>query len=382
MRFWITVTLGAIIVSAISTALYVWNPDMTRRRNEPTVAIAAPPVDPDNCPKAVALVTQEKHSNVPQLHVGESIFKIVNEGTGILDLKPGQKSCTCVGVSFKKEPMGPGDSEARVQLAPGETVEFVVRWDTQDRVGPFKVDAPVLTNDPFNKQIPFQVELNVVPDLMQYPEYLNFGTLGDNQEVTRDILIYSTTTDSIEITDPRFSSNSFRVAFTPLSPEELKSLEAKAGVKGSVTVRGPLPVGEFIDTMTLATNLKRMPNTFVRMTGRVEGKFQLSPSRIDFGTILPKSGGDKKAQIFAKGLEEDRKLVVGEVTPSFLEVKLEKDPELKVLWRLAVHVPESAPKGPFQGRIVIEDTAGEKRLNVAVQGTVSGAIATTAGSTR
>lgn len=369
MRFWVSVVIGIVIVTGLSTALYVGNPDLSRRREQP---VTVTPVDTANSPKVVAPILEETVDNVAQYKEGESVFKISNQGVGRLDLKAGKPSCTCVGVSFRKEKMTGDDSEVRIYLEPGESAEFVVGWKSEDRMGSVRVDAPVLTNDPVRKTLPFAVKLNVVPDIYQQPEYINFGTMAQGSSATRDAVMISTIQDGVEFT-PDAVSERFEVKVEPLKPEEMQEAKAKSGCRVFVTAKGPFPVGDFFDAVAIKTNLQRTPVVYVRVTGEVEGQFQMTPSRIDFGTVVDKSSAERKVQIFAKGLEEDRQLVVGEVSPAFLKVTLEKDPKLKVLWRLTVQVPEDAPVGQFRGRVAVDDSTGANRLSLSVTGSVSGA---------
>lgn len=368
MRFWVTVVFGIVVITGLSTVLYVANPELARKREAP---LTAPAVDPSKSPQAVALTVEETIDNVPQYKEGETVFKITNEGVGRLDLKAGKPSCTCVGVKFRKEKETAEDSDVRVYLDPGESAEFVVGWKSEDRMGGVRVDAPVYTNDPLRKQLPFAIKLNVVPDFYQRPEYIDFGVMGEKTPVTREALLFSTIQDNFEVTleEPR---DRFDVRVEPLKEEELEKVKGKAGFRVFVTAKGPFPVGDFFDSIALATNLKRTPVVYVRLTGEVEGQFQMTPTRIDFGAVVDPATSEKKVQIFAKGLEEGRELVVGEVIPPYLEATLEKDPKLKVLWRLNVRVAKDAPVGQFRGRIAIDDSAGDKRLTLGVSGSVSG----------
>lgn len=375
MRFWITVVVGIFIVAAGSTLIYVVNPDMQRTAG-PNVEIAVETADPANAPKAVAPVMEESKEDVPQLQKGESTFKITNEGTARLDLKVGKPSCTCVGAALRKPKMNADDSEGQVFLEPGESADFIVLWDTQDRVGPFGIEAPVITNDPAKKTMTFAVRLQVVPDLLYEPEYLNFGVLSQGQEAERNLYIFSAVRDDVIISEPRASSPTFETTVIPLAEEELRDGKIKSGARIQIKLKANGPVGEFMETVYFKTNLQRMPNALARMTGRIEGAFQMTPSRIDFGSVSGKSPVGYKVQIFAKGLEDGRTLEVGEVHPPFLKATIEKDPKLKVLWRLKVELPAGARGGPFVGQVSVNDSEGNRRLNLGVQGVVSGTLET------
>ena len=82
---------------------------------------------------------------------GERIFSFKNKGTANLIITNVQSTCGC---TIPKKPIG--------QIAPGETSEIIVRYDTK-RVGPFRKSITVSTNQKNSQTITLKLEGIVLP---------------------------------------------------------------------------------------------------------------------------------------------------------------------------------------------------------------------------
>ncbi|MDA8948007.1 DUF1573 domain-containing protein [Flavobacteriaceae bacterium] len=82
---------------------------------------------------------------------GERIFSFKNTGTADLVITNVKSSCGC---TIPKKPDGP--------IAPGDTNEIVVRYDTK-RVGPFRKTITVSTNQENNPIIALKLKGTVLP---------------------------------------------------------------------------------------------------------------------------------------------------------------------------------------------------------------------------
>lgn len=395
MKFWITIIVGAIVVTVVSTALYVYNPDLRQpRSSEPA---AAQPEKSQMLPRAVADVMEKKEGNVPQMYKGKTVFEIRNEGDGDLVLKPDRPNCTCAGLELTKV-QNPGakpvfvklihDEETKgwsleasrgiddsIRLAKGEKAQLTVEWDSKLRSGEVTVAAPIETNDA-QSRLNFRVILDVKNDLLLSANVVEFGTLVEGKKAEQTLYIYSTIRDDVEVREPVVSTKSISVKFVPLTDEEKAKLTAKSGVKAIIASDGALPVGQFFEKLDFATNLPRTPNKTVHLTGEVEGKIETQPGkRLDFNVVTASGERAARLTIFARGLAADEVLSVAEFEPKFLKIELER--KYKTMWVLKGHVPADAPPGRFHGNISIVDNKGVKRLNIPVQGIVSGVAAPT-----
>ena len=89
--------------------------------------------------------TIENNSN------GERIFIFSNSGNAPLIIKNVQSSCVC---TVPKKPKGP--------IAPGESSEIIVRYDTNRR-GPFRKTITITTNVKVNPILALKIKGIVLP---------------------------------------------------------------------------------------------------------------------------------------------------------------------------------------------------------------------------
>jgi hypothetical protein len=82
---------------------------------------------------------------------GERVFSFTNSGSEALIIKNVQSSCGC---TIPKKPEGP--------IAPGETSEIIVRYDTK-RTGPFRKTITVTTNVEQNTIVALKIKGTVLP---------------------------------------------------------------------------------------------------------------------------------------------------------------------------------------------------------------------------
>jgi hypothetical protein len=105
----------------------------------PAVATATPAVEAAPAKIGGPVMTFEKtemdYGTIAQGADPLRRFKFKNTGTEPLVIKNARGSCGCTVPSFKKEP-----------IAPGETSEIEVRYDTQ-RVGDFSKSVTIETNE-------------------------------------------------------------------------------------------------------------------------------------------------------------------------------------------------------------------------------------------
>ncbi|QDU62337.1 hypothetical protein Pan216_32040 [Planctomycetes bacterium Pan216] len=359
MKFWVTVISATVVLTGLATALSVWNPDL---REAPQTTAATPGEATGPQPRLVPETTFENLTNVPQMKKGESVFKVTNEGEATLELTKGPKKCTC--------------SESFVEtttLQPGESTNFTLKWDTQDRIGSHSLWADLMSNDPEMPKLRFSVNLDIRPEVLVEPSSINFGTVTEGRNVEQAVDIYSTLKEDLEVTKPVISSKGFAVKLVPIPKEKMESLGAKSGKRAIVSVADKLPVGFFEETLGVDTNAEGEPHRSVTINGRCEGAITLLPTQINFKMVPQETGTEKRVDIFARDLGDDGPLKVTNVEPKFLKYKLEQDGDFKSRWKLLVSVPTEAPSGPFTGRVVISDDKGKELIIIRVAGAVSDA---------
>lgn len=374
MKFWISIIAATIVVTGVSTAVYFANPDLVVK---PAPTVTAPPAPTGALPKLVAESTEEDVASVAQNHKGTSSFFIRNDGEANLHMSKQSTSCTCSALRFVSLDGRKFENDQLAELKPGERIKLEVDWDTGARRGDFAVNAVLRSNDPLRPTASFTVKMKVEQDLHFSPEVLLFGTLVEGRPTEGFAYVYSKLHENVDFSFLSCSAPAVKVSLSPMSESELAKFKAKCGKKIDVKIDGIMPVGDFLESIVLKTSLTRIPQIQFQVYGVVTGKIELIPSRVDFQVVSGQKPEQRKVSISARGMEEGRTLKVASVEPKFLETRIERDPAAKVLWRLVITIPTSAPPGPFKGAISIADDKGVKRVNIGVSGTVKGNPTTT-----
>lgn len=92
------------------------------------------------------------YGEVAQGSDGTRIFKFTNTGDAPLEIKDAKSSCGC---TVPKKPEAP--------IAPGDTGEIVVRYDTKNRVGQFRKTITLTTNIENQPMVALKIKGNVLP---------------------------------------------------------------------------------------------------------------------------------------------------------------------------------------------------------------------------
>ncbi|MBL6668575.1 MAG: DUF1573 domain-containing protein [Flavobacteriaceae bacterium] len=92
------------------------------------------------------------YGEVAQNSDGSRVFKFTNTGDAPLVIKNAKSSCGC---TVPKKPEGP--------IAPGESGEIVVRYDTKNRVGQFRKTITLTTNIENQPMVALKIKGNVLP---------------------------------------------------------------------------------------------------------------------------------------------------------------------------------------------------------------------------
>ncbi len=423
MRFWISAIVGIIILSGLSTALFIWNPDQFTVR--PPNAFKPKPIDPFVGQKLPKLEFDTKRIDVPnvqQMTSGESVFHLRNEGESELQLRLGSKSCTCMAIRIDKggktytrfakakqlediekqrarekdpnqkdkiseavEGQGNIDPASVVVLAPGEEADFIIEWDSKDTVGVKQIGADVFSNDPRpdRKSVNFDVQLNIVPELLFDPGYLSFGQLRENQKREESLKIFSMVHEDLTVEYTSSSHPAISAVVRPMTDEEKSDKKAKAGYVVTVTIDGKLPVGDMNEKAMFKTNLKQQPIIPITVAGMVDGNFEVNPGNVNFGVVTSSGNNLKKVFISARALPPEESLLVDTskvtvavdgkpIANDFIGVTIGRHPDSKQLWELDVTAKPSASVGKFHGHISITDSKGEPLLTVSFEGVLSG----------
>jgi hypothetical protein len=141
------------------------------------------------------------------------------------------------------------------------------------------------TNDPKNPTITVDVKAKVSPEIRIEPDAINFGEIQKGQQVSHTARIIQLTDEDLEILDGSSGSNySMEVKEAPKA--EWADPSHKEFVL-TVTSLPNAPIGVTNGAVRLTTNLKRLPNVMVPVTGLVKGVYTFEPSVVTLRGVDP-----------------------------------------------------------------------------------------------
>ncbi|HVJ81381.1 MAG TPA: hypothetical protein VNC50_09965 [Planctomycetia bacterium] len=379
MKFWLTVILGVIVISAGTATMLVLNPNM-RRSNQ---LAEIDPSEKSNAPQGRAVpegAMEHKLGVVAQHKEGQVVYKIKNEGEAPLQLDAGQTTCTCTSLFLDKrewklsDPPPEKETMRRVILQPKEIGYVMARWASKDKLGLQNVGIPIGTSDPKQRAIHFKLSLDIYQELMLTPASLDFA-LEEGESANRYVDLLSVLRDKVEAKDLQITVPflTARVGQTP--KETLQKHSAKSGVRIYVDANGKQPVGSFTEYLTFmaTTSAGTKEERRVPINGVVAGEIfhTLERSSFDFREITLATYKPKEARIFAKRLKDGEILKVGETAPNFVKATIAPHPEYPKAWTLRVEISPDAPEGKIEnGKITVLDGKGNQKLFLKVTGFV------------
>jgi hypothetical protein len=416
MRFWITLTLGIVLISAFGSAAYVYFPEAFGygKAESAFVRSSVSPVSSQKLPLFEYDRVRDDVDKVRQFTQGSSVFHLRNDGEGDLQLHLGSKSCSCAAIRLDKdgqtllrfaatkevedlekaqqenrrdraadavEGRGNVNPTGKIVLRPGEQADFVVEWDAQDFVGVKTVTGAVLSSDPRSerREVEFVVRLNVYPELIVEPSLFSFGQLRDGQERQESIAVYSLVHEDLSVEFESATSSAVTVDVRPMTEEEKTASKAKSGFIATATVKGRLPVGDYSETVVFRTNLPQQAQRRVSVSGFVNGEIEVHPGRIDFRTASQAGGAKQRVSISAPALAEgetlvlDEKRIQTEPEADVVGATLSRHEEYPQVWLAEVFIKPTKHVGPFKAWIPIADSKGQDRVTILVEGNLAAA---------
>ena len=363
MKFWITAVVGVLVVTGVMTAAWVANPDSAARPPKPKeVVVVKKEERPERAP-ALAFDKQLKDIGVqPQNKQDATDFVITNTGKSPLTLaETGNYSCQC-----SKDKSG----LSRGIVPPGESATFSLAWDTKERTTNFAVWGELKTNDPVQPLIRFQAAMQVTAELLLAPEGLDFGTVNAGQTREESTMLFTRLHDAFEVQGVEVSNSAIQVDHRPMTEEEKAAVGAKAGYRLAAKLVEALPVGPFFESIALKTDLEGARSRTVRVAGIMRGEITVQPDRISFVNADASRRPTAKVNVFATGLPDEVALSLGEHTPPWLDVQVQRDERFPKLYRVTAEVPPDAPTGKLNGGIALKDQDGKVHVNIAVGGLI------------
>lgn len=376
MKFWIATVLGVLVVTIGTTSLLLMNSSAPPPL--PLAATGSSTPTEGKFPRIVVPTAEKTTDRVPQFHKGQTVFEFSNVGEIDLVVRQGETSCTCAGATLrlKGQDVGTEEEEASLTVPPGQTAEFVMDWDSKNRVNEFTVSGSMHTNDPLQPEVVFKVTLDVRLDVKVSQPSVAFGRMREGRRIAQSVYFFSDLLEDLQITSATTTSPSLHANVKPLSTEKLQEFKALSGAEVELVLDGPMPIGPFAHSLRVETNAPSTKERVLEITGSIYGPFEVVPSQADFQVVSNNAEQSKEIKVFAYQLQDGQKLTVSKVEPGFLTAKIEQDKEFPTLWRLHISIPQGAPAGAFEGSVHLEAGEGSEAATVKVKGLVSAAVQT------
>ena len=275
-------------------------------------------------------------------------FRVKNVGDAMLKLEIGRVTCKCTVSDV-----------ADRDFAPGEIADVKLEWTgkTVTSDPDFYQTAEIKTNDPDAKSIEFKIHGYVTENIRALPDALALGRVSSNDGTEAQFRLFAFLSDAVVIRETEFEdaeqSSYFGVAFSPLSPEDLKQEKgATGGLLATVTVKPGLPMGLIDQTLRIAAEVGKAVEIHVPIKGQVVGdivlaapQYEASLNLLRFGALPRNRSAKATIHMFVRGdYRHDTKFEVARVEPAgYLKVNIGPGQELNngkaIKYDVTVEIP-------------------------------------------
>ncbi|WP_417384365.1 DUF1573 domain-containing protein [Gimesia sp.] len=378
----------AIIALVIALAGTVWlgrgNGDIQPAAPAPKQAETPkgrPKISPTGpYPKAVV---DKSLYNFGSMAVGQSLshnFILKNEGEAPLEVQKGDTTCKCT-LSEMKENM----------VAPGESIKIELTWTPKSPQQNFGQTATIYTNDPENKELKLQIEgmaNNLIAFTGDYEgsPHWSLPTMATTDPVSFTGKIHTKYLDEFKILGIESSKPGLTSKFKPLTPEELKEVDAKCGYSiEAIADPKQFSLGGFTERLTVKTDIPADlappgteethdhpeghdhkhdhehaepggPRNFViQVSGNHTGPIRIVPTFgvhwnpqsmvLNLGEFPAKEGKTVILSMFVEGTEQPLEIVDQEISPDFLEFEMKKDDKFESKTKQRYELKLAVPAG-------------------------------------
>jgi len=279
----------------------------------------------------------------------DHVFKIKNVGQSELLIRGVKTSCGCTAAAPSKN-----------HLAPGETADISVGFDTHFQKGHQVRTITAYTNDPTTPVAVMTMQGVVKQQVAALPEQVAFGTVRKGTSATQEVMIDDLTNQkNFEVSSVSNSSPAIKVTREPRK-------DGKPGAMLKVELLPTMPPGPFDDSIKVVTN--RVPLQ-IDVFGTVTGDLSLDPQQVSFG-IVPR--GQDVVRILKLTNSSARDVKVLDIASSVPSVSASADPvKAGKEYRITVTLKRGTPEGQVRGQLAIKtDDPEQSSLNIPFYGIV------------
>ncbi len=349
--------LLTIILGLISLSLVVWIAGPKK-----PVVVEKPPVPtvedlpmPKSGPYGKAEVAESefnfgvKNVNDEDQHT----FAIKNAGEGILEFKMGKPTCQCTVGEITNQN---GEVITEGPIAPGESINILVKWKMKVQMEKFRQSVPVFTTDPERRKIEFAIVGEVDnPFHILPPGSWDLGEISATEPSIAKGHFVSKLVDSFTISEVPRENSRAKVTLTPVDISEMEAHQVKSGYTIKVEVGPDVPVGIYRESIKFKTESSHGETIAeITVTGRRSGPidirgvvgagFNVNSNRLVFSDFPASQGKKAQLTLFVKNFDDD--LVLKSVEPANSPIKVTLQPG-KLLGKSKSYLVEvEIPPGP------------------------------------
>jgi Protein of unknown function (DUF1573)/Flagellar-associated PapD-like len=299
---------------------------------------------PGHEPKAVVSDPLYDFGSAPEGMMVTHTFTIKNTGKGYLDISGVKTSCGCTT-----------GSPSKMHVAPGETSDIAVSFDTHFQKGHQVRTITAFTNDPDNPQVAMTMQGIVKKQAEAVPGEVAFGDVKKGTEETKELLI-----NDLNPQRGSFSVGPVSNSNSSIAVVQEKRPDGKPGALLKVSLLKTMPTGPFDDSIKIVTN--RVPLQ-VDVFGNVTGDLNVDPAQVSFGLVPHGADIVRIFKLSNQGPHPVKVLDVASSSPAVGAVAEAVTPGKE--YKVTVTLRHGTPDGQLRGNLTIKtDDPDQATLNV------------------
>lgn len=206
--------------------------------------------------------------DLPQHERREHAFRIENRGTAPLAITKIETTCSCTAAIAS-------DSV----LAPGETTDLNVTYNTKDKEGEETQIVVLYTNDPAEPRIDLVVKANVIPFVRVGPRILDFGPVhrGDSKTLSAEFEADPGTGFAVSSVEGGDEWVTWKISPVPGALNPTWRVEAM--------LRPDVPLGRFMKRADVKMQHPHRTQEALTVKGLIYSYFILEKAKFDFLTV-------------------------------------------------------------------------------------------------
>jgi LEA14-like dessication related protein len=306
------------------------------------------PIDPNAIPKIGCAKPQFDFGEAAQFEEVIHDYEIENVGKGELQIINVHGSCGCTAVVADKN-----------LLAAGEKGKVNVKLSTQANQGPISKTVTVTTNDPATPNFVLTISGRVAQPFRPTVPEVNFGTVkkGDGS-ATKTFEVHTNSAQSI--VEIKTDNDHVKAAY-----ELLPATSKDQGYRITVTLTGPLPVGQLRAIISMSTTVAAQKLLTVPVLALVEGELALTPRTFNWGKVKRAEAGTKTVEVQKPAGAADLKIESVEVKPDGAFTTKLEEVEAGRKYRIVLGLAPEAKDGYSRATMTIKTNCpGETVLQV------------------